>query len=572
MLNRNNKKPAPNFLLDGDREVTDPIDISNQFCDYFSSVANNIANSIPVSNLNPMSYMPQSKPNSFFATPTTSEEVLNIIGKLENKSVNINTIPVFIYKHVGPLIAPIISDIFDSSMREGVFPKILKLARVIPIHKSKNRKVISNFRPISILSTTAKIIETIMKDRVSNFIKINNLSYSKQFGFKKGYSTSDAVLELVDRCTSALDDKLYTVAVFLDLSKAFDTVNKDIMIEKMRRLGFRGVVADWFDSYLSDRKLYVDVDGNYSATRTLNIGLPQGSVTSPYLFSLYIDDMHRSSEKLSFIHFADDTTVYMSGNDLATLCRSVNEELVKVSQWLNTNRLSLNADKTNYMIFTHKTVDPTISPIIINNSYISLVSNFKFLGITIDSRLNFNQHCNILSRKLSCAVGVIRRVSYYIPKEVLKILYFSLFYPHLIYGIPIWGGCGLTNINRVTTINNKICSIFASIYNNSFVPYPYLNVYHYFLLCTFHNLITKHNHNPYFSNKLLDLVPDHDHLTRFSNNQQLSYPNYRKATSHNQFLYNSIKNWNELPFSLREIQETTKFKKSLKKSLFSNDS
>ena len=151
-----------------------------------------------------------------------------------------------------------------------------------------------------------------------------------------------------------LDWLLYTVTMFLDFSKAFDTINKTIMLRKLDRYGFRNDVTDFLNSYLSDRKMYVRVNGSDTTVRTTNfIDLPQGSVTSPCLYCLYINDMHRTSDKLNFIHFADGTTVYMSGRDLKALCENVCEELSKVDEWLKANRLSLNIDKTFFMIHTH---------------------------------------------------------------------------------------------------------------------------------------------------------------------------------------------------------------------------
>ena len=154
--------------------------------------------------------------------------------------------------------------------------------------------------------------------------------YPLQFGFRSRFDTSNAVLEFVDRCSTALDDKIHSIATFLDISKAFDTVNKNIMLSKLELLGFRGIERDWFESYLSDRRMYVDVNGSNSQIKTVNIGLPQGAATSPWLFSLYVNDMHRCSNKLTFIHFADETTVFISGGDLERLCEEVREELQKV--------------------------------------------------------------------------------------------------------------------------------------------------------------------------------------------------------------------------------------------------
>ena len=168
----------------------------------------------------------------------------------------------------------------------------------------------------------------------------------------KWFEHIDAILEFTNKCINNLNNKLYSIAVFLDLSRAFDTCNKEIMIRKLERLGFRGVVTNWFRSYLTDRKI-VNVGNIRSESRTVNIGLPQGSVSSPYLFQIYVNDVSRSSEKLNFIHFSDDTTMYMTGSNLSDLCEDVSIELAKVSGWLQCNRLSHNVSKTSFMLFTH---------------------------------------------------------------------------------------------------------------------------------------------------------------------------------------------------------------------------
>ena len=198
------------------------------------------------------------------------------------------------------------------------------------LFKSKNSKLIKNYCPISLLHLLSKLIEKMIKSRASKYITDNNILYRNQFGFSSGCSTSDAILHITDDCVTALDNRLSTIAIFLDFSKAFDTVKKDIMLDKLDKLGFRGIIRDLFDSYLSDRRMYVEMKGCKSETKTLNIGLPQGSVSAPWLFNLYINDMHRSSDNLNFLHFADDTTIYLSGRDLTRLCEEVCMVLCKL--------------------------------------------------------------------------------------------------------------------------------------------------------------------------------------------------------------------------------------------------
>ena len=568
MLNRSRKNPIPTTIIDGDRERSEPLCVANSFLDHFATTPTNIANSIPTSNTDPLSYMPPSSPNSFFVSPVTEDEVLGVIMGLKNKFAPLTTIPVFIYKIAAPIIAPLLCDIFSSSVREGTFPNALKLARVVPIFKSKNRKLVSNYRPISVLLTVSKIIEKLMKNRVDDFFQRNNVMYDKQFGFRVGYNTTDAILDLINKCTSALDSKLYTVVVFLDLARAFDTVDRDIMIKKLYSVGIRGMAGDWFKSYLRDRKMYVDVNGHHSGEAGMNLGLPQGSVTSPYLFGLYVNDMHRCSDKLSFVHFADDTTVFMSGDDLTILCQDINSELVKVTEWLRSNRLSLNVDKTNFMLITHNRINSSDLPININGSRIRGVRSMRFLGVTLDDRINYNENTNVLSKKLSCALGIMKRVSSLVTPSVLKILYYSLFYSHLCYALPIWGGCGVTNVGRIDKLNEKACKMFSSNTHGAFIPPNYHDIYRYVLLSLFHVLLTDYSHNSSISNQIANLMPHHVHLTRFLTDECLSIPQYRKTTSQNQFLYNAVKEWNELPIDIRKIFSRSKFKKTLKNHLY----
>ena len=480
---RTERKKVESVVLvnDDGREVWESEDVSEMFCDYFSRIATDLDNDIPRSNTDPLSYLPPRADRSFFAKHATIDEINKIIMSLPNKGCDINAIPIFIYKKLSMYLSPIICDIFNSSVSEGIFPEILKIARVVPIHKNKSQSLVKNYRPISVLSILAKLLEKLMKSRAEHFLTSTSVLYSNQFGFRSNYSTSDPVLQFIDHCGHSLDKKVHTIAVFLDFSKAFDTVNKNIMIQKLEHVGFRGVIANWFDSYLSDRRMYVDINGSHSRTRTINIGLPQGSVTSPWLFSLYINDMHRCSDKLSFLHFADDTTVYMSGSDLERLCVDVSEELFKVNEWLKANRLSLNVDKSSFMLFTHSQARHDDIQIRLGDRTINQVKSIKFLGIHIDNRLSFNDHIANLARKLSQTIGIMYKMSSFVPSNILKMIYFSLFYPHLIYGISIWGGCGSTNVGKIAKLQQRALSLFVNGTHYG-TPLTYNSVYLYFFV------------------------------------------------------------------------------------------
>ena len=200
------------------------------------------------------------------------------------------------FKKVATIIAPSLCDIFNCAIREGTFPDSLKFARVRPIYKSKNKKIENKYRPISLSLTIFNLLEKLCRTRACQYPNEHHITYDRQFVFRKGNHTTDAILHFVDDVVTAIDRRLFTVTIFLDFPKAFDTVNKTIMLRKLDRYGFRNYVNYFLKSYLSDRKMYVTVNGSDSTVITTNIGLPQGSVTSPWLFSLYINDMNMTSD------------------------------------------------------------------------------------------------------------------------------------------------------------------------------------------------------------------------------------------------------------------------------------
>ena len=232
------------------------------------------------------------------------------------------------------------------------------------------------------------------------------------------------------------------------------------MVKKLDRLGFKGQVNDYFRSYLTDRQINVVSDGQESVLKTVNIGLPQGSVSAPWLFSLYINDMRRTSDKLNFIHFADETTIYRSGPDLATLCNEItNKEATRVDDWLKANRLSLNIDKANFMILTHGKYDERDINIKIRDTRLRQVKCTKFLGLMIDNRLSYCDHLTKLQKQLSTVKGVLLKL-YILPLYIIKQLYYALFHSRMAYGVAVWGGSGVTNVNIIRSICNSTRNIF----------------------------------------------------------------------------------------------------------------
>lgn len=561
-------------LLDDEGvEHTDANYVANRFGDYFSTVAYNLERDIPNPVTNPMDYMGPITNNSFYASPSSPDEVIKLIMSFPSKGSHINSIPIFVYKFCAPQLSIIISDLFNNSIVNGVFPSCFKTSIVSPLHKASAKNLEKNFRPISNIPFVSKIFEKLMSTRMNSFITDNNLLCESQFGFREGRSTSDAVLEFVDKTVDSLDNGGYNVAVFVDLRKAFDTVDHGILLRKLERMGFRGVILDWFSSYLSDRKLSVYVNGALSNERPVSIGLPQGAVCSPILFLLYINDMMNSFANINCIQFADDTTLFLTGNDLPIMCTTMSDSLTEVSKWLIANRLSLNIDKTKYIIFSQKFIPFNNDTVVcINGVPLERVRCFNFLGINIDDQLNFKSHISNVCTRLARSLGILYKMSHVVPPYILLTLYYSLFYSHLTYGILIWGRSGIVNVGRVKVIHGRARRLLYSIFGEAGLELELLqtdNIVNYFIILKMFKSITLKNHI-HFVHKFIDLLPNHHHITRFSHSYQYNIPHYNKAIAHKFFLYQAIKIYNILPINLKLINNINSFKFQLKQFLLNN--
>ena len=264
-----------------------------------------------------------------------------------SKAVGPFSIPVNILKLIKNIISVPLEIIFNSSLLNGIVPPSLKIARVIPIHKKGSTLSLNNYRPISLLSVFNKIIEKLMFKAISNFINKHSILHKKQFGFRSKHSTQASI---TDKIQEAFKNGQYSCGIFLDLSKVFYTVNHSILLQKLEFYGIRGVALDWIKSYLNNRKQFISVGSTSSELLNISCGVPQGSVLGPFFFSLYMNDISNSTRILDTCLFADDSDFFYV-KSLLTLEAIVNKQIAYVHQWLCANKLSLNIEKSNYIIF-----------------------------------------------------------------------------------------------------------------------------------------------------------------------------------------------------------------------------
>ena len=440
--------------------------MAESFNNFFGKVGGTLAQNIDQPNKIFQYFLHKTKKiaSTIALIPPTVNEVFNELNLLKSKkAAGSDELAPFFIKTTSLVIAPYMTYFTEFMFNQGFFPNILKIAKVIPIYKSGDKSLTENYRPISLLPTFSKVIEKMIKVKILSFISRHNVFYDRQSGFRKKRNNMYPLIDIITECYDNINNGNLSCIITLDIKKAFDTVKHNILLNKLNYNGIRGPCLKLLTSYLTNRKQYVYLSGYKSSFVDVECGVPQGSVLSPLLFILYVNDMITALHSTPRL-FADDTCLFLTAKNTSELEELGNSELSSLKNWMDANKLTVNPTKSKFIVMNSKIRAPQIQcSLFYNNTCIRNDKSLKYLGIELDQELNFLPHLTKLENKLSQNVGIIMKLKHFLLTPALLMLYYSIVYPYILYGIIIWGSTYTSHLNNLQLIQNKavraICSL-----------------------------------------------------------------------------------------------------------------
>lgn len=553
------------------------IKIAENFNSFFTTIVDSIHSEIVIDQ-NTFNFLHNQENYNiqyeFQCPPTSQEEVLTIISNLSNSGAeDLNGFSNKLFKKYKISLSEPLAQLINTCLQNKNFPKCLKVAKVKPLFKNGDKQEMNNYRPVAISPIDSKIFESVLLSRIEDHLTRNEIICKYQFGYTKKSNCETAVLHVMNQIYSNLENKLITCAVFIDLSKAFDSLHHPLLINKLEKLKFSFSFLSLLKSYLSDRSQYVQIDDAKSQLLRIDKGVFQGSKLASTLFLIYINSIFNLPLNGKLFLYADDIALVYGEADITNLKSKIEYDLNVLDIWFSNHFLKMNTNKTNYVLFHGKTkLDYFTSPslrINLNGKLIQRVDSFKYLGFWIDEELNFQTHIKHIKSKIIPMTFAIRRIRPFISEATAKKLYFAHIQSHLLYMNPFWNIANDSQINSLAVAQRKsLRNVFnrysyspsSELFSEQILPLCQLNQYNLLLLAF------KITHDLLVNNVELKLISQvHSYNTRQRNHFYVEKSHTRYGFSN--FFTRGLIAYNNLETRIKNIHTIARFKRELKSLL-----
>lgn len=580
-----NRTIAPSFLDAGDHFLFKDKDIADHLNNYFVSKVDNLRKSFSNNYTNNSlliikDKIMKDKICTFKLKKVNIDDVKNILKKQENKPPGIDGLDNKLLQLVVDDVAPVLCHIFNLSLSHCVCPTEWKKAKIIPIPKSKSSSFsCSNSRPISLLPLLSKVMERVVSDQIKQYFITNCLLTDHQHAYRRGYSTSTALTQMTDDWHRQIDQKNIVGAVMLDFSAAFDIINHQLLLDKLKCYGFEASSLQWLKSYLTKRSQSVFFNGCYSDSSAVTCGVPQGSCLGPLLYSIFTNDLPFVLDKATAVMYADDTTVYVSAKTIEEVNLGLNKELQAVVNWIQQNHLVLNIAKTNCIVIGSRVSvckNPELK-LFIKDECIQQVSEAKMLGVIIDDKLSWKQHINKISIRMCGIMASVKRCAPFLHQSALKQLFQALLLSNLDYCPIIWSNANADLIDKLQKTQNRAARIILNRDYRANVKQMHIDLKWLFVkdrlrysLLNFVRNVSETQTPLILYNQLKFSKDKHEYNTRHANARNFTLPKVKSNAMQRTVAYRGMYEWNRLPKQISQINSKNLFKSTLKEYLRTN--
>lgn len=465
--------------------------------------------------------------------------------------------------------------VINSSLEELMVPNEWKNSFVTPIPKKPGTSRAEEFRPVNQLPTYEKLLEGIVKEQLNEHMDKNEIIIDEQFGFRKGHDCEAALDFLIMQWKKEIENNKIVIAVFIDLKRAFETVDRNILLQKLEMYGIRGETKKWFESYLDNRTQQTKYGGVTSSKILTKYGVPQGSKLSSDLFILYINNINTCLEHSKIVLFADDTTIYLTCDDVYSGVKRMNEDMKRLNKWLNCNKMKLNVEKSKCMVMNGSDDILNCEPIMINGEIIERVDQFKLLGVNVKNDLKMNDHCEYIVKKVAKKTGFLARISRKLTLQSRIMIYKTIISPHFEYCPSLLFTCNKGEMHKMQLQQNKAmriilrCSKITSI-ELMLDTLCLMSVRQRIYYLTFIRIFKlKNGQMPKKLNEMAKLVGDTKKYW-LRNEADFRIITVKKSSTQNSMMQEGLVLFNKLPNDLKLESDILKFKNKLKDYVKSN--